>query len=118
MKKYRPSNGTEGDIFHEKYCWNCINCNPDPSGDKQCDILMRTLLFGINEPEYPKEWIYVDGKPTCTAWVKWDWGEDGDPDDPDNPKAPIPYDPNQLMLFSEADEVLNLELTPSLNRGG
>ncbi len=107
MKLYRPSNGTEGEIFHERHCYQCIHCDPDPSGDKQCNILLRTLIHSINEPEYPKEWCYIDGTPTCTSWVKWDWGNDCNPYDPDNPKAPIPYDPNQLLLFSEADEIFN-----------
>lgn len=110
MKKYRPSNGTEGMIFADKHCMQCIHCDPDPSGAKQCNILLRTLIHDIKDPEYPKEWCYVDGKPTCTAWVKWDWDNNGDPNDPDNPNKPIPDDPNQLILFSVADEFLNKEM--------
>ncbi|MCB0739202.1 MAG: hypothetical protein KDC92_16955 [Bacteroidetes bacterium] len=67
---------------------------------------MRSMCYSINDPEYPTEWVYVDNKPTCTKWVKWDWGNDGDPDDPDNPKVPLVDDPNQLVLFSVADDVL------------
>lgn len=108
MKKYQPSNGTEGMIFTEKYCMNCINCDPDPSGEKQCQILLATLIHNINDKEYPKEWVYNENsKPTCTSWVKWDWGNDGDPDDPENPNSPPVYDPDQLVLFSVADETLN-----------
>lgn len=106
MKPYRPSNGTEGAIFAENHCLQCINCDPDPCGEKQCNIWARTLLFDIGSPEYPREWCYVDDKPTCTSWVKWDWDNNGNPDDTDNPNTPVPYDPNQLMLFSEADEIL------------
>lgn len=108
MKPYRPSNGSEGEWFTDKFCMNCINCDPNPSGPKQCEILFRSLFYDIGDEKYPTEWIYgEDGKPTCTAHVKWDWGNDGDPDDPDNPKAPIPYNPNQLLLFSEMDEILD-----------
>jgi len=106
MKKYQPSNGTEGMYFTDAHCMQCLNCDPDPNGAKQCKIWLNTMLHNVNDPGYPKEWIYdEDNKPTCTAWVKWDWNDKGDPDDPDNPnKPPIPYNPNQLLLFSEVDE--------------
>jgi len=71
------------------------------------------MIYDVNDKEYPIEWQYVDGKPTCTAWVKWDWGNDGDPDNPNNPKAPPPPpDPRQLNLFPleiiEASETLEM----------
>lgn len=106
MRRYRPSNGTEGHIFTDKFCMNCINCDPNPEGSTQCEILCRTLVYDVDDKEYPDEWQYVDGVPTCTAWVKWDWGDDGDPNDPNNPKAPIEPADNQLMLFSVADDIL------------
>lgn len=78
---------------------NCINCNPDPSGKKQCEILMRTLIHHANEPEYPTEWTYdKDGRPTCTAHKLWDWQTQGDPDDPANVNYQQPKDPNQLEI--------------------
>lgn len=106
MRKYQPSNGTEGDYFISEHCMQCLHCDPDPSGAKQCEILCATMCFNVTDKEYPKEWCYIDDKPTCTKWQKWDWGEDGDPDDPNNPKAPPVDDPNQLMLFSVADDIL------------
>jgi hypothetical protein len=97
---YCPSNGTEGYSFIEEYCMNCIHCDPDPDGKKQCEIMLATMCFHPNEPEYPKEWKYINGEPRCTNHVHWDWGKNGDPDDPDNPnKPPDPPDPNQLDLF-------------------
>jgi hypothetical protein len=104
---YHPSNGTEGMSFIEDFCLQCIHDNPylDTNehhwmGKRRCDIFTATLCFHPPDPEYPKEWIYLAGKPTCTKFVKWDWGNDGDPDDPENPKAPPPPpDPNQLHLF-------------------
>lgn len=103
---YRPSNGTEGMCFIEKYCMNCLHCDPNPHGKKQCKILCATMCFSVNDPEYPKEWIYDENDtPCCTKWQKWDWGNDGDPDDPDNPKAPIPENPNQLCLPFIFDEI-------------
>lgn len=105
-RKYRPSNGSEGMWFTEKYCMNCIHCDPDPDGPKQCEILCDTMCFNVNEPEYPGEWTYDENdKPKCTKWVKWDWGNDGNPDDPDNPKFIPPTDPNQLVLPFMIEEI-------------
>lgn len=97
---YRPSNGTEGMSFEEDHCLQCLHCDPNPGGKKQCGIWGRAVMHNISDPEYPREWQYKDDKPICTNWKKWDWGNDGDPDDPDNPKAPPPPpDPNQLNIF-------------------
>jgi len=98
--RYSPSNGTEGTSFEEDHCYQCLHTDPNPCGKKQCAIWASAILNWPSGTGYPKEWIYLSGKPTCTAFVKWDWGNDGDPDDPDNPKAPPPPpDPNQLNLF-------------------
>ena len=100
-KPYRPSNGIEGMIFEDHFCSQCIHQNPDPEKEKNCEIAMRAFCFDMGEKDYPSEWKYDPlGNPTCTAFVNWNWGEDGDPDDPDNPKAPPPPpDPMQLNLF-------------------
>lgn len=100
-RKYQPSNGTEGMSFIEDHCMQCIHCDPNPEGKKQCDIMMRTMAYSVTDKEYPSEWTYDEkDNPTCTEFVKWDWGNDGDPDDPDNPNKPDdPKDPNQLDLF-------------------
>ncbi|MEE9573009.1 MAG: hypothetical protein V3W20_08180 [Candidatus Neomarinimicrobiota bacterium] len=112
--KYQPSNGTEGMYFEEEHCLQCINCDPHPCGDKQCQIWCNALCYSINDPEYPEEWVYDDNdKPTCTNHVKWDWGEDGDPDDPDNPKAPKPVPDNQLFLPFVANEIESSVTLPS-----
>lgn len=100
---YQPSNGTEGVAFVSEFCDNCIHekfNHTYKEGDKKCDIFSRSLLHDTIEEGYPTEWTYdEEGSPTCTAHVKWDWGN-GDPDDPDNPKAPPPPTPaNQLDMF-------------------
>lgn len=98
-KLYRPSNGTEGEAFIYNWCRNCIHGayehNPNA---KSCEIVSRSFCFEVKDPEYPKEWCYQNNKAVCTAFVKWDWGNDGDPNDPDIPKAPVPEDPMQLCL--------------------
>jgi hypothetical protein len=107
QRKYRPSNGTEGDYFMSKFCYQCIHDNPDYNAkEPRCEIMTLTMCLDLNDKEYPKEWCYgEDGKPKCTNFVKWDWGNDGDPNDPDNPKAPIPDDPNQLCMPFIIDEI-------------
>lgn len=124
---YIPSNGTEGMSFMEDFCDQCLHQNPDPDPEttkaKNCEICMRTMCYHPNEPEYPREWIYLpNGKPTCTKFVKWDWNRDGDPDDPDNPnRPPDPPDPKQLNLFplypNETEFQLECETakSPALN---
>jgi hypothetical protein len=105
-KKYCPSNGTEGDWFEDKFCMNCIHTNPDPCKKPQCEIWCRAVCWNVNDEHFPTEWQYDnDDKPVCTAWVKWDWGNDGDPNARDNPKAPIQDDPNQLCMPFIIDEI-------------
>ena len=107
---YCPSNGTEGDYFMAKFCDRCIHekfSHTQNHRDKQCDILSRSMIYDRKDKEFPKEWQYGENdNPLCTAWVKWDWKNDGDPDDPDNPKAPPPPpDPNQLCLPFIIEEI-------------
>lgn len=102
-RKYRPSNGIESMCFMENFCEQCIHekwSHTQDDNDKKCEILSRTMIFDIDEPEYPSEWTYDENGPTCTKFQKWDWGNDGDPDDPDNPKATPPTpDPKQIDMF-------------------
>lgn len=100
MRKYKPSNGTEGMIFWEKYCMNCTQFDPLEGGTKDCDIMMRSMMYDIEDPEYPEEFtIDETNAPICTKWQQWDWETMGDPDDPENPNKPQTEDPNQLKLF-------------------
>lgn len=65
LRLWRPSNGSQGDSFMANFCEKCRNDTPD----HPCRILTATMAFNINDPEYPKEWCYVDDRPTCTAFV-------------------------------------------------
>lgn len=62
LKLYRPSTGTEGELFVSKQCTECCS-------KETCEIPMLSMLYEANEPEYPKEWVVdSDGKnPRCTA---------------------------------------------------
>lgn len=95
-KKYRPSNGTEGDFFINEFCMACKHeryQHTYDDNDLKCDIFSRSLIYDLNDPEYPEEWVYdKDNKPTCTAHKFWDWDKDGEPE------IEI-KDPNQLNLF-------------------
>src|SRR5215217_6576896 len=101
MKPYRPSNGTEGMIFEENFCNQCIHMHPDPDKSPQCDKVLCAMCFDIGEPDYPKEWIQDDNgdNARCTAFVKHDWGNGGDDgNDWKEPEPIIPDDPNQLCM--------------------
>lgn len=76
--KFRPSNGTEGDIFFANWCHQCARDKAMSEGkdydectdDEMCKIIGATMCYDIEDAEYPTEWIYKDGTPTCTAFVK------------------------------------------------
>ena len=66
-KKWRPSNGTEGQIFMEEYCYNCIH--DDPDNRVYCNIIAESMAYETDDPQYPKEWqIGKDGQPICTNY--------------------------------------------------
>ncbi|MEW7009514.1 hypothetical protein [Lentilitoribacter sp. EG35] len=67
---YRPSNGTEGDIFMSYWCENCLLFNFEEP-DKACDINLRAMAHSIGENAYPAEWQYNNGgEPVCTAFAE------------------------------------------------
>lgn len=105
MKKYRPSNGSEGVWFTDKFCDQCANNHPNPDHPMQCMILCRSFCHDINHSDYPEEWQYdANDNPTCTAFKKWDWGRDDDGNWIEPEPVP-PVDPNQLCLPFIFDEL-------------
>ena len=73
-RPYRPSNGTEGELFRE---WFCDRCARDVNND--CPIYVQTLIHDEDDPEYPKEWIIgEDGQPKCTAFAALSNDTEGD----------------------------------------
>lgn len=108
VRKYRPSNGTEGEGFIGCFCMECIHGKYEHTGDTNdhpCEILSRSFMYDLKDKEYPEEWIYgEDGKPTCTAWKKWDWGRDDDGNFKEPSPPPID-DPNQLVMPFIFDEL-------------
>lgn len=72
VRLYRPSNGTEGEMFRAKFCERCalLDVEDEEFGMRTCAILGDVFAFQIQEKEYPKQWCYDDdGKPTCTAFL-------------------------------------------------
>lgn len=41
------------------------------SEDEVCQIIGATMMFKVEDEEYPKEWQYgADGQPCCTAFAQ------------------------------------------------
>lgn len=77
-RKYRPSNGTEGDSFILSWCGTCARDRALREGspieecddDELCDIVSRAFIYQVTDPEYPAEWCYDDSEPPhCTAYI-------------------------------------------------
>lgn len=64
-RPYRPSNGTEGEIFQCEFCYRCAKDMPS----RHCKIALRAFAFDIRDPQYPAEWIEDLEGPRCTAFV-------------------------------------------------
>lgn len=91
IKLYRPSNGTEGEMFEAAWCQRCRKAG-------RCNITFGAMLFGVEDPGYPREWRYVDNKPPGPAFV-----------DADTPRAPRTHKPSvdQLHLFDTRDQSID-----------
>lgn len=65
-EKYRPANGSEGLYFTAQFCEVCVK-----DANFSCDIYTKTMIYGVDEKEYPAEWTYDEaGNPVCTAFKK------------------------------------------------
>ena len=76
MKKYRPSNGTEGEGFMEIYCSRCrkdAKFRETQDGTDGCPIIAATMLYDVDDDRYPSEWVQDEsGAGRCTAFVEGD----------------------------------------------
>lgn len=60
--KWRPSNGTEGELFTTAWCAHCTH-------DTQCSIRGRTMAYRVDDERYPTEWcLSAEGQPQCLAF--------------------------------------------------
>lgn len=85
---YRPSNGTEGDCFQNRWCCHCVDYPPDMSAlgaPDPCPILLNAMALAVDDPDYPAEWRQDGPKgPRCTAFRE-------------NPDDPAPLDPAAVI---------------------
>ena len=72
---YRPSNGTEGEIFMEKWCYRCRRdqkFQETHDGNDGCPIILAAMIHDRAQPKYPMEWVSDDDvglvNPRCTAF--------------------------------------------------
>jgi hypothetical protein len=79
IKRYRPSNGSEGECFVADWCGTCERDHGMLKGlpleecddNRVCEIIGKTYLYNVDDPEYPAEWTYdKNGAPCCTAYVE------------------------------------------------
>lgn len=78
-KPYRPSNGTEGEMFMEEFCFHCARdakFRETQDGEDGCPILADTYVYEKDDPKYPKEWVYDPDK-MVKEGVLTIGGEDG-----------------------------------------
>ncbi len=65
-KPYRPSNGSEGEMFERQFCDRCEHQGP-------CMIAANAFWHNIDDPLYPSEWIVDDdglSNPRCTVFAE------------------------------------------------
>lgn len=66
-KPYRPTKATEGYFFQSAWCDNCL-FNDHEQGEG-CRILTETMIYNLDDPEYPKEWQQNSaGEARCTKF--------------------------------------------------
>ena len=72
---YRPSNGTEGQMFADRFCDRCKHDDAfQKGGDAEdgCPIIAKTMSYYADDVQYPPEWISDDDcglvNPRCTAY--------------------------------------------------
>jgi hypothetical protein len=70
-KHYRPSNGTEGMMFMERWCDRCAKSKWTDNG-ADCQIIPNTMLMDSDDEGYPPEWTFDEGQPCCTAFEEKD----------------------------------------------
>lgn len=68
VRKFRPSNGLEGDMFMERNCDRCAK--DDPEKGIECPLIAASMAYEIDDPRYPVEWQGEFADPrtwVCTA---------------------------------------------------
>lgn len=78
IRLYQPGSGSEGEGFHMTWCAQCardLSMNGTKAFDdcephEICEITALSMAYyKPSDPQYPKQWRYVDDQLTCTAFV-------------------------------------------------
>jgi hypothetical protein len=51
----------------EQFCYRCAR-DETRDIDGGCDIIMASMVYGLDDPEYPPEWVQDDDGARCTAF--------------------------------------------------
>ncbi|MEL6886896.1 MAG: hypothetical protein AAFP87_20480 [Pseudomonadota bacterium] len=58
-QRWRPANGTEGEIFEGDVCAACV-------AQDDCSISLAAMCYDIEDHRYPHEWVIsAGGQPSC-----------------------------------------------------
>lgn len=70
-QKYQPSCGTEGMDFIESQCGDCIHDrgNRESDGFGGCILILNSMLYEVDHPDYPKEWVHGPNGPSCSKYL-------------------------------------------------
>lgn len=101
-RPYRPSNGIEGEIFENNWCYKCGRYREDPESSDHCSIHIAAMCFDIGEPDYPPEWCYDDfGRPQCTGFESIEEKERREAQEARKAAEAAAIASGQLALFEE-----------------
>lgn len=69
MIGFKPVSVYEHELFYACVCRHC-ECDREyrKTGFNGCDIIPKTMIYDLGDPEYPSEWIYRNNMPVCTAF--------------------------------------------------
>lgn len=69
-KPYRPSNGSEGEIFYHAWCAECAHDDIyRRTQENGCPIWADALAYASDDPNYPKQLVWdTDGQPVCKGF--------------------------------------------------
>lgn len=74
VRLYRPSSGTEGIGFMERWCGNCERDKEwsegkpfdDCAPDERCELIANSYAYSVSDPEYHGQWVWnAAGQPVC-----------------------------------------------------
>jgi hypothetical protein len=70
MNKYKPENIIAKIVFENQYCDRCTNdkYNPLNGQGEPCSIKINLSNMDINDINYPKEMVIINGNGICTKF--------------------------------------------------